>query len=163
MANFRLARWFIITAALAWLAWFVFTGEPTFEEMLAGVGCALFCAWFCIHTWREMDLMIALRTADFLEGWRLPWTLMLGAFQVIAVLARDLTTGPRAESILCAVPFERRHDGNGMFRRVLAVSYTSVSPNTIVIGVDRHRGLFLYHAISRAKLSKMTENLGAHI
>jgi multisubunit Na+/H+ antiporter MnhE subunit len=47
MAVFRLARWFLITAALAWLAWFVFTGEPSFGESLAGVVCALFCAWFC--------------------------------------------------------------------------------------------------------------------
>lgn len=163
MAIFRLARWYVITAAMAWLAWVAFTGELSFEESLAGAGCALFCAWFCIRTWREMDLLIALRTADFLQCWRLPWTILQGAGQVIAVLARDLTTGPRAESILCAVPFERRHDGNGMFRRVLAVSYTSVSPNTIVIGIDRRRGLMLYHAISPTRLPQITQNLGASV
>ena len=161
MANFRLVRWFVVTAALAWLAWFVFTGEPSFQEMLAGAGCALFTAWFSVRTLRQMDLLIALRTADFLESWRLPWTLIQGAAQVIAVLIRDLTVGPRAGSILCAVPFERRHDGNGMLRRVLAVSFNSVSPNTIVIGIDRRRGLLLYHTISPAKLPQMTQNLGA--
>lgn len=161
MANFRLLRWFVVTAALAWFAWFVFTGQPSFQEMLAGMGCALFTAWFSVRTWRQMDLLIALRAADFLESWQLPWTLIQGAAQVIAVLIRDLTVGPRAASILCAVPFERRNDGHGMLRRVLAVSFTSVSPNTIVIGVDRRRGLLLYHTISPAKLPQMTQNLGA--
>lgn len=161
MAHFRLARWFAMTAALAWLAWFVFTGELSFEEMLAGAGCAIFTAWFCIRTWQQMDLLIELRVADFLQVWWLPWTLIQGAAQVVAVLARDLTTGPRADSIFCAVPFERRHDGNGMLRRVLAVSFTSVSPNTIVIGIDRRRGLLLYHTISPSKLPEMTQNLGA--
>lgn len=161
MARFRLARWFVITTALAWVTWFVFTGELTFQEMLAGAGCAIFVAWFCIRTWKQMDLLIQLRAADFLQAWWLPWTLIQGAAQVVLVLAKDLTTGPRADSILCAVPFERRHDGNGMLRRVLAVSYTSISPNTIVIGIDRRRGLLLYHAISPAKLPQMAENLGA--
>ena len=146
---------------MTWLAWFVFTGEISFEEMLAGVGCALFSSWFCIRTWREMDLMIELRVADFLESWQLPWTLIQGAGQVVAVLAKDLAGGKRAESTYFAVPFERRHDGNGMLRRVLAVSFTSVSPNTIVIGIDRRRGLLLYHVISPAKLPEMTQKLGA--
>jgi multisubunit Na+/H+ antiporter MnhE subunit len=160
MARFRLARWFLFTAALAWVTWFVFTGEPTVEEMLAGAACALFTALFCIRTWREMDLLIQLRAADLLQGLRVPWTLIQGAAQVIAVLAKDLTAGPRADSVLCAVPFERRHDGHGRLRRVLAVSYTSISPNTIVIGIDRSRSLFLYHAISPARLPQMAQNLG---
>ncbi|HEV2135147.1 MAG TPA: Na+/H+ antiporter subunit E [Terracidiphilus sp.] len=161
MADFRSARWFATTMAVAWLAWFVFTGENSLQEMLAGVGCALFTAWFCIRTWRQMGLQIPMRLADFLEGWQVPWTLITGALQVIAVLAKDLTTGPRAASIFCAVPFERAADGTGMFRRVLAVSFTSISPNTIVIGVDRQRGLLLYHAICPVKLPEMTQSLGA--
>lgn len=161
MADLRSARWFVIAAAVSWLAWLMFTGETSLQETAAGAGCALFTAWFCIRTWRQMGLLIRMRLADFLEGWEIPWTLLTGAAQVVSVLAKDLSTGPRAASSYSAVPFERAPDGTGMFRRILAVSYTSVSPNTIVIGIDRQRGLMLYHTICPVKLPQMTQKLGA--
>ena len=109
-----------------------------------------------------MRLLIVLRPSDFLEGWRLPVTLVAGAWQVTAVLARDLAGAQRAGSIFCAVPFERRSDRFGFLRRVLATAYTTVSPSSIVIGIDRRRGLILWHEIAHGEVSVMTKRLGAH-
>ena len=45
-------------------------------------------------------------------------------------------------------------------RRVLATAYTTVSPNSIVIGIDYEQSRLLLHQVKRDEVSTMTKRLG---
>lgn len=46
-------------------------------------------------------------------------------------------------------------------RRALAIGYSTMTPNMIVIGIDHERGRMLYHQLERSPIAEMTRKLGA--
>jgi hypothetical protein len=46
-------------------------------------------------------------------------------------------------------------------RRVLAVGYTTLTPNFVVLGIARKQGLLLYHQVLAGEVLEMTRKLGA--
>ncbi|TMA33768.1 MAG: hypothetical protein E6J88_00480 [Deltaproteobacteria bacterium] len=70
--------------------------------------------------------------------------------------------GRSAESLFFSVPFDAGGDDDeSAFRRALAVAYTSATPNSVVIGIDRKRGLLIYHQLRKSRIAEMTRRLGA--
>ena len=65
-------------------------------------------------------------------------------------------------SRLKVVPFDGGGDDlNGSARRTLAISYSTISPNTIVLGIDRERNLLLLHEMVPAETPWIAKQLGA--
>jgi len=46
-------------------------------------------------------------------------------------------------------------------RRALAIAYSTMTPATVVLGIDQQTGRMLYHQLERSELPRMTRNLGA--
>jgi hypothetical protein len=77
-------------------------------------------------------------------------------------LYKQLFTKRGAESFIGAVPFKYgSQNGFAAGRRVLAITYTTATPNSIVFGILPDSKLFLYHQIRRTKIHQVTRNLGA--
>ncbi len=161
MKPVRTTGWLIAVVALAFLAWMAFVGDLSPQEMELGAAGAVFCGAACLLTWKAMGLSIAFDLRDVLELWHLPWNATRDAGTITWALAKDLLHLARAGSHLRAIPFRGQSGPCGRLRRVLAVAYTSVTPNSIVIGIDAERKLLLVHQIVPSKLSEMTRRLGA--
>ncbi len=94
--------------------------------------------------------------------WRLPRYIVRGTWEVTVVLARQIFLRRPADSLLCGVPFEAGGDDDeSAFRRALAIAYTTATPNFVVLGVDRRRGLLVYHQVQKGPVPEMTKRLGA--
>jgi len=79
------------------------------------------------------------------------------------VLLRDLLRSRRAGSFYRVSGFETSKDDPRLIgRRVLATVYTTISPNSIVIGIDFRQSRMLFHQIERSGVSKMAKGLGAN-
>lgn len=157
----RTAAWSIVVVALAFLAWMAFIGDLSAQDMALGAACALFCGAASLLTWRAMGLSIAFDLRDLLQLWRLPWIALHDAWSITCALGGDLLHLQAAGSHFRAVPFHEQRNRRGRLRHVLAVAYTSVTPNSIVIGIDTEQKLLLFHQIVPAKVSAVTRRLGA--
>lgn len=94
--------------------------------------------------------------------WRLPRYLVSGTWEVLAVLARQIFLRRPAPSLLYGVRFDAGGDDDASaLRRALAIAYTTATPNFVIVGVDRARGLLVYHQVEKGPIPEMTVRLGA--
>ena len=86
-----------------------------------------------------------------------------GTVEVLHGLAKQLFTAGGAPSFLAAVPFEigSQDDPTEAGRRALATTYTTATPNFVVLGLVNEQGLMLYHQIIPGDVLTMTRRLGA--
>jgi hypothetical protein len=158
----RPAAWSAAVLVFAGVAWLVFVDSLSPQEWLLGAVCALFCTFASLLTWKAMDLSIAIVPSELMEIWRVPVSVAVDALTLIAVLARDLFGIARAASHFRAAPFHNVRGRRGRLRRVLVTIYSSISPNSIVIGIDREQHLLVFHQLVPKPIPKLMRRLGAH-
>ena len=100
---------------------------------------------------------------ELLSLWRLPWYLVSGTWEVLKVAAADFLGIDKADSLFRVVEFEAgSKDGSrSVARRVLAVTYTTMTPESIVLGINTNTQQMLFHQLKRSSVSQMTQRLGA--
>ena len=158
----RLVLAFAVAATFG--LWVLFVASVHVHEMLVGLFTTLASTIFCAFLWCSRQRHLKLRARDLAQCWRIPWRLLSDAGEITWVLLKDLLHISPAKSLYRVSGFESSsNDPVGMARRVLAVAYTTVSPNSIVLGIDEGSHRMLFHQLERSPVSKMTSNLGAKI
>ncbi len=90
-----------------------------------------------------------------------PWYVLTGTAAVFWALARRIA-GKKSEAELKVVPFDAGgEDRASATRRALAVAYTTISPNSIVVGIDHKGRYMMVHQISPSGTPWITQQLGA--
>jgi multisubunit Na+/H+ antiporter MnhE subunit len=155
---------------LAWLllysifliTWHVFVGKFALDELaFAAVGCAVAVLAARVVMAEHLS-PLRTRAWAVAQAFRLPKLIVTGTWEVMAVLARQLFLRQPAESLLYSVPFDAGDDSDeSAFRRALAIGYTTATPNFVIIGIDREKGLLVYHQIKKSPVPEMTKRLGA--
>lgn len=147
-------------AVVLFALWLLFTGSVSRDELIVGAGSTVLSCAFAVFAMDTSDLSFRPSLRDIAEVWRVPGEAALGMWQITFVLVRDFG-GRRAASLFRSIPFAHvGQSGEDVARRTLAVAYTTVAPNTVVIGVDRQRGQFLFHELLDAPTSQVTKELG---
>jgi hypothetical protein len=107
-------------------------------------------------------LKLDFRIVDLLTCWRIPWYIVSDSYTIVAVLLKDLAGVEKAGSFYRFCGFKTSaHDPLLMARQVLATGYTTVTPNSIVIGIDAAQSRMLFHQLQRTEVSRMAKELGA--
>jgi multisubunit Na+/H+ antiporter MnhE subunit len=144
--------------------WILFVASVHLHEMLVGLLTTLAATVFCVFVWRSRQRHLKLRGRDVAQCWRIPWLLLSDAGVITWVLFKDLLHISPAKSLYRVTGFESsRNDPVAMAKQVLAVAYTTVSPNSIVLGIDENSRRMLFHQLECGEVSKMTLNLGAKV
>lgn len=138
--------WFINGAALFAL-WFLFTGSLDGSEVLAGAGAAALAA-FGVETVRGQEHPRFLPHAHWvLRFYRLPAQILMDSWRLLRHL-------PRARSepgFFRMVRFNAGgEDKRAIARRSLAILYTTLPANSLVVGIDRKGRYILYHVVEPA-------------
>lgn len=120
-------------------------------ELYALAGVAVACAVAFLVSREQHFTEARVHPKYLLSIWRLaikiPLDIALVCWEALAQLVRP-RPGPRGQ--FRAVRFEAIDDDPGHAgRRATAEVLGSVTPNTIVVGVDRERGLLLAHQLHR--------------
>lgn len=149
-----------LTVALA-VFWLAFVANFSVDDLLLGIPAVLLSVAFAFFAVRNLPIRFQPKLRDVVQVWRLPGDVAVDLGRVLWVLLRDFTGKPAA-SLFRAAPWRRVEDTpHATALRALAVAYTTVSPNCVVIGVDRNRGQFFFHQLTASPLSEMTRKLGA--
>jgi hypothetical protein len=100
------------------------------------------------------------RLGWLLEAWREPWYIVEGCATIFWVFMKDFF---RPEpSVLREVVFDPGgSDPASAARRALAIAYTTIPPNFVVLGIDLDKNVMLVHQVTSTETPSMTRNLGA--
>ncbi len=153
---------FSITVLGLAVLWILFVAGTKPEEMIVGLVCVSLTVWFVYYVARNECPRIKLNIADWIQVWRVPGYLLIDSWSILRVLALDILRVSPAPSLFRATRFDSPRDPEvATGRRVLAVVYTSATPNMIVLGIDTHSKQMLFHQLQRTEIPAMTRNLGA--
>jgi hypothetical protein len=95
-----------------------------------------------------------------IQFWREPWYILTGCVSVFAAFFAHLVR-PR-KSILRQVIFKGGgSDAVSAARRALAITYTTIPPNFVVIAIDDEKDLMVVHQVTQTATPAMTIALGA--
>lgn len=159
----RIAPLIALSLPASYGLWIVFVGTFSLHELLVGmVAAVLAVVGMCVID-VQYPARFSPKLAELLSIWRLPWYLISGTWEVLKVAVTDLIGIRRAESLFLVVPFNAgAKDGpRAVARRALAVAYSTMTPETIVLGINTDCKQMLLHEIKRSPLPKMTRSLGA--
>ncbi len=140
----------------------VFVAGLKGQEMLVGAICTAASAAFLCYAWRARPVHLEFKAPDVIQGWRVPGDIVKDAGVVCRVLYRDLFRLRKVDSAYVVHHFEASETNRlKRAREVLAVTYMTASPNTIVLGVDQEAKLILLHQLEAEPLPEVARALGA--
>lgn len=159
----KVALIFFTTLMPFYLLWLIFVGTFELHELLIGIIGAVFASVGMVVLGLEFPVPFSPRISDLFACWRLPWYLLSDTRVVFAVAVKDWLGIERARSLFRVCPFDagNKKDPHRSARRALATLYSTVAPNSIVLGVNASNQKLLFHQIQRSSVPKMTEQLGA--
>lgn len=109
-----------------------------------------------------MNVHLEFRLRDLIQAWRIPWYVVTGVGEITWILIKDMFRISPAENLFRVCGFDSsKQDPVRMARTVLAIAYTTMAPNFIVLGVDIAQSRMLFHQIAASKVPRMTARLGA--
>jgi hypothetical protein len=139
-----------------------FAANVGFREFVAAVlvaPIATTAAWVFASA---AKIRFQFRFADIAQIGHVPWQVIVGTITIYKALAGKLLAQTPAASLLGEARFDRGNAGDlsARGRRALAITYTTLTPNSIVIDILEHPPRLLYHQIAARPLPPMTQNLG---
>jgi hypothetical protein len=152
---------FLSFGALA-LFWIACVSTVRWHEMIVGIGAVAVSMCFCLFVIRTLPLRFEPSLGSIVQLWRLPWYIVGDSFQIVGVLARDVFGSQSAPSLFRSARYRCvTESGFDTAQRTLAIGYTNVSPNFIIVGIDRQHGQMLFHQLEKSEIPVMTRRLGA--
>ena len=153
-----------IIAFLLAAGWIGLVSSTKLHEMILGAAVVALLTPFAARVLRSDSLNLRLSPGDLLQGWRIPWYILTGCWEITLLFLRDLIAGRRTHSYYRACSFRTSNrDPILIGRSVLAVAYTTTAPNFIVIGIDDKQDQMLFHQLKRSSVPKMSQALGAQM
>ena len=146
-----------------YVCWMVFVGSFARDELLLGVAAVVLAGFGLRVVQLSYPARFSPSLRELAAGWRMPWYLISGTYEITVVSLRDLFGYERAKSVFRVARFRSGADTNpqGAARSALAVAYTTVAPNFIVLGINAKQQQMLFHQIERSSVPRMTQELGA--
>ncbi len=159
----KFALLFCASAPSLFVCWMIFVGTFDEQEMLIGMAVSVVSAVaICVVEYAN-EAHFRPRLRDVAQVVFVPWLFLQGTYEILLVSVRDLLGGKKAESDFRLAEFDSgdTQDPHDTGRRVLAVGYTTMAPNFIVLGINSRERRMLFHQIEKSPVPRMTKNLGA--
>ena len=152
----------VVIAMFLGAGWIGLVGSTKPHELLVDIGVVALLTPFAASVLRSDWLTLNFQARDLVQGWRIPWYVLIRCGEITILLLRDLVLGQRTGSHYRACSFRiNRQDPVLLARSILAVAYSTMAPNFIVIGIDAEQRQMLFHQVERSSVSRMSQRLGA--
>lgn len=153
----RAAHWVAWWLALIVL-WQAFVNTFLAAEVIAGVAAAAVAATAAELVRGQGLVHFRPRLSWLLQARRLPRGVMVDSWTLATVLWRRTVRRQKVQGDFEAVPFASGGDDpRSSARRALYVAAISLTPNTIVVGIDREKDMMLVHQLVPSGPSSASE------
>ncbi len=155
----RATTWLLYWAA-SFCVWLLLVNTTKAHELWMAAIAACFAATAAEIVRTQRFAAFRPRVSWLAEAWREPWYILEGCISIFAALIRHFVC-PEA-SVLRNVVFDPGGpDPSSAARRALAIVYTTMPPNFVVLDIDVHHRVMLVHQVSESGTPTMTRKLGA--
>lgn len=146
------SRGFLVGVLLAAGLYLLAIDTVSLPELYAGAAAVLLSALVSQAARRGGLRGGALRSPALAHSWRALTSLPADTVWVAVAAVAQLASPRASRGVMRAVPFRygAADDGGDMTRRALAEGLGSLTPNTIVLGIDPQRDLILVHQLRRS-------------
>jgi multisubunit Na+/H+ antiporter MnhE subunit len=153
----------VATFAVMYFTYVLFVAPPDKAEMIIGTVLAA-AASAAISIFRAGEkIRFCPSPRHVLQAWHMPGLALEGAQLLAKALFQQLLGIRKAGSFIRAVPFSAvGADCRSSARAALAELYTTMTPNSIVLGIAHKQRLLLMHQVVPGEVSPMMLNLGGH-
>jgi len=139
--------------------WFLFVYQLSLSELVAGASVAVVTIAAFHLSLSVEPLRFRPKLRWFLPVLSLPLTVVCDMGILLEALIR-LIAGKPVPSSFEVTHFSAPAEGpRANARRALAVAFTTVSPNSVVAGIDRKSGLVLFHTLKRTPVPEVLKEL----
>ena len=150
----RGAIW-LVSFTILFGIWLLLAGSVAWHEVVVGLAAAGVATVISELVRGQEHPRIWPHARWFLELWALPWEILSGCWVVASALIRG------EPGLLHEVPFESGGDDRrSSARRAMAIAFTSISPNSMIIDIDRERGVMLIHNADHGPVPRIARYLG---
>ena len=151
----------IVPAAVVTMGgWVLFTGSGSLHELIFGAAFTALTLAITALAWRDMGILFKPSVRQVFCLWRIPWYVLHDSVEVSLILAKDVFGVREAGSHFRAAAFPSDTEKHDISRAVLATTGTTMTPSTIVLGVEDD--LLLLHQLQRSPLPRMIADLREH-
>jgi multisubunit Na+/H+ antiporter MnhE subunit len=142
--------------------WITLVASSNPHETIVGLLASIATLVFTVIVCQNNSTQLKLQARDIAQCWRIPWYIASDVWVITLILLKDLLGLKPAENLYRVCCFDASsHDPVRIARTVMAISYTTMGPNSIVIGIDPAQSRMLFHQLSSSSIPKMTQALGA--
>jgi hypothetical protein len=143
------------------LLWMLFVSKLQRMEFWLGVGVAAFAAVADAVVKRKKIVHFLPHAGGLALIFLEPWYALDGTWEIMAALGKRLL-GRRSEAQFKIVKFDMGgNDRASQARRGLAITYFTIPPNFIVMGMDCERAAMVVHQVSPSAVPLIAKRLGA--
>ena len=141
--------------------WVLYTDTVKFYELLVGSGAALLATFATALVQQERFAEFAPDPKWLLYFAYMPWYALRDTVVVFRAAFKYMLK-QKSDGYLVAVDYDPGGDDpRSGARRTLETVLTTIPPNSVVIGIDRHANKMLLHMLSPGEISWVTRRLGA--
>lgn len=142
--------------------WFIFTGQLSWAETGVGIGAAVLAASAAVLVRGKNFGGFQPHAKWLLEAWRLPGSVLSDNWVLATVLLNLICSRRQAAGSFRMIKFRAGgKDNRSAARRALAIMMATISPNSVVIGIDLRRNFMLVHQIRPRDEPEYLRVLGA--
>lgn len=140
--------------------WILFVGNSSHSELVVGAICALLGAVSDALVKASGFGRFYVRPMELMQALLVPWYILRDTVSVgLDTLRRAL--GGKGRSRWLELPYRRTKDVEAdRADRALATALTTMSPNDIVVGIDRKKRCIYIHQLVPRPASLLLKNLG---
>jgi hypothetical protein len=153
----------LVTFGAMYLLYVLFVAPADRAELLMGLAAAA-ASTVAVAVFRTGErIKFCPSWTDVLQGWRIPGLALKGACELFEALFLHVLGIRKAPSSLRAVPFSASGNScRSSARAALAELYTTMTPNSIVLGIAHRQHLLLLHQVAPGKMPRIMLKLGGH-
>ena len=145
------------------VTWLLYTGKLERNELLLGLPAAILAALASEIVRGEEHPRFLPNASMWLPLWRVPLDVLSDGLLISwnVLVAASALRRPAGKFV--AIRFRAGGaDSRSVARRTLAIDFSTISPNAIVIAIDRRRNLLLFHQLVDGKVPQPAYILGGH-
>jgi len=162
MKTLRIAVMVLLTALSQWGLWLAYTSSVGYRELCAGAGAAAIAPGAVWVLAGKGKICFRFRWRQAAQAIYVPWNVIVDTWKLMRAVAMQVFSARGAPSLLAAVEFEAaQNDPAAAGREALAITFMTITPNSVVLGIVPDQGVLLYHQIIPSPVATAARHLGA--
>ena len=159
LCSVKAALWGASSWVVLFVAWFIFAASLNPQEWVAGLSAAAAGVIAFQVSNRAEPLCFNPPFKAVLQAFRLPTLIIRGTLVLIAELVRRMKRKQKRSAFRLAPFHATAADCRSAARRALAITFGTLPPNSLIIGIDRDPGLILFHQLRKQPLPQITRRV----